>query len=178
MTEAVELLDADPAWPALFQRERALILSCFPTPPALVEHMGSTAVPGLPAKPIIDIIVLVADAEVARGAIPALEQSGFEYRPDFTGSTTVFLMKRDARSGNRTVQLHIHDDADEVRRHLIFRDALRADDRLRDAYRDLKLDLAERFRDNRLAYSRHKTAFIDRLVQNNGGPARRVSWDP
>ncbi|WP_332701604.1 GrpB family protein [Devosia sp.] len=178
MSEVVELHDADPAWPAAFERERKLILPCFAELPLLVEHMGSTSIPGLPAKPIIDIIVLVADLEVARGVIPALEAAGFEYRADYADKTKIFLMKRADSDGSRTHHLHIHEHADEVRRHLLFRDALRADDHLRDAYRDLKQELALRYRDDRIAYSRHKTAFIDRLVLGMGGPARRVAWDP
>ena len=177
MPEVVELQASDPAWPAAFERERALILPCFAEPPVLIEHMGSTSVPGLPAKPIIDIIVLVADLEMARPAIPALEAAGFQYRADYADKTKIFLMKRDG-TGSRTHHLHIHEHAEEVRRHLLFRDALRADDRLRDAYRDLKQDLAARYRDDRMAYSRHKTAFIDTLVLGMGGPARRVAWDP
>jgi GrpB-like predicted nucleotidyltransferase (UPF0157 family) len=178
MSEAVELHDADPAWPRLYEQERALILPCFLEMPLLLEHMGSTSIPGLPAKPIIDIIVLVADLEAARLAIPALEAAGFEYRADYADKTKLFLMKRDAGDGRRTHHLHIHDHAGEVRRHLIFRDALRADDGLRDAYRDLKQELAQLYRDDRVAYSRHKTAFIDRLVFERGGPPRRVAWNP
>lgn len=178
MSEAIELHAADPGWPAAFEAERVLILPCFSTPPLLLEHMGSTAIPGLPAKPIIDIIALVDDLDAAQDCIAALEAAGFEYRADYTDKTKIFLMKRDARDGRRTHHLHIHDDGDEVRRHLMFRDALRGDDALRNAYRDLKQDLAARHRDDRMAYSRHKTAFIDTVVQDMGGPARRVAWDP
>lgn len=178
MSEAIELLDADAAWPARFTQERALILPCFSERPLLLEHMGSTSVPGLPAKPIIDIIALVPDLNVAHMAIPALQTVGFEYRADYPDKTKVFLMKCSVIDGTRTAHLHLHDDADEVRRHLLFRDALREDDQLRDAYRDLKRELASRYRDDRVAYSRHKTAFIDRLVLGRGGPARRVPWDP
>lgn len=178
MSELVELHDPDPAWTAAFERERALILPSFAEPPLLVEHMGSTSIPGLPAKPIIDIIALVADLDRAREAIPAMEALGFQYRADYADRTKLFLMKRDAESGSRTHHLHIHDHADEVRRHLLFRDALRADDRLRDAYRDLKQGLVLRFRDDRMAYSRNKTAFVDAVVLGMGGPARRVAWDP
>lgn len=178
MSEAIELHAADPAWPAAFEAERVLILACFVTPPRLLEHMGSTSIPGLPAKPIIDIIALVDDLDAAQGCIPALEAAGWQYRADYTDKTKIFLMKRDAGDGHRTHHLHIHDNGDEVHRHLLFRDALRADDALRDAYRDLKQDLAERHRDDRMAYSRHKTAFIDGVVQHLSGPARRVAWDP
>ena len=178
MSEAVELVDPDSAWPAAFERERTLIEACWSVPPLLVEHIGSTAIPGLPAKPIIDMIVLVVDLEVGRASVPALEAKGFEYRADYADKTKLFLMKRHPESGLRTHHLHIHYNEDEVRRHLLFRDALRADDQARDAYRDLKQALAVRYRDDRMAYSRHKTAFIDQLIFSLGGPARRVAWDP
>lgn len=61
MSEPIELHEADPNWPAAFAAERGLIAPLFLVPPLLIEHMGSTAIPGLPAKPIIDIIVLVED---------------------------------------------------------------------------------------------------------------------
>lgn len=178
MTEAVELEDADPAWSSDFEHHRSQILPCFEIEPLLIEHMGSTAVPGLPAKPIIDIIILVDHLDAGLKALPALERVGFVHRADYADPTKLFLMKRAADDGRRTHHLHIHDNAEEVRRHLLFRDALRADARLRDAYRDLKLALASRYRDDRMAYSRHKTAFIDTLVASHGGPARRVAWDP
>jgi GrpB-like predicted nucleotidyltransferase (UPF0157 family) len=177
LPEAVELQEANPAWPAQFEYERGLILPCFSHQPILLEHMGSTSIPGLPAKPIIDIIALVIDLESARSALPALASVGFEYRADYADRTKLFLMKRNAE-GSRTGHLHIHGDPNEVTRHLLFRDALRADEWVRDAYRDLKRELALRHRDDRMAYSRHKTAFIDRVVLGMGGPARRVAWDP
>lgn len=178
MDAAIQLHAPDPEWSSAFIAERARIEPCFSVSPRLVEHMGSTAVPGLPAKSIIDIIVLVDHLEAGRAAIAGLEAIGFRYRADHADTTKIFLMKSDPVDGRRTHHLHIHDDADEVRRHLMFRDALRADDALRNAYRDLKVDLASRYRDDRMAYSRNKTAFIDNLVLSLGGPARRVVWDP
>ena len=178
MTDAIELSPADPNWPAAFTVARASILPCFHKPPLLIEHMGSTAIPGLPAKPIIDMIVLVEDLQQGHAAAVALEVAGFVYRADYADTTKLLFMKRDAGDGRRTHHLHVHEDADEVSRHLIFRDALRDDDTLRDAYRDLKQALALRFRDDRMAYSRYKTAFVDQVVRDHGGPARRVHWDP
>ncbi len=70
MSEAVELHAYDPAWPALFERERTLLAPILGPNATRIEHMGSTSIPGLPAKPVIDIIVLVTDLEAARQAIP------------------------------------------------------------------------------------------------------------
>lgn len=177
MSEAIELHAADPGWPAAFEAEHALILPCFATPPILLEHMGSTAISGLPAKPIIDIIALVADLEAARAAILALEALGYSYWAANPDTTKLYLAKGLPPAPRRTHHLHIHDDADEVTRHLMFRDHLRANPDVRDAYLSLKQDLASRYRDDREAYSKLKTDFIDALVLSLGGPARKVDWN-
>ena len=129
-------------------------------------------------SPIIDIIVLVDSLEAARPSIPPLEALGFIHRADYSDTTKILLMKRRAEDQSRSHHVHIHEHEAEVRRHLVFRDQLRADSALRDAYADLKLELAGRFRDDRVAYSRHKTAFVDAVVQAAGGSDRRVPWNP
>lgn len=172
------LAEPDADWAAQFLAERERIAPCFPAPPRLIEHMGSTAVPGLVAKPIIDIIVLVDDLEGARPAIPALVAAGYVHRDDFPMPDRIFLMRLDAETGLRTHQLHIHGNEAEVQRHLIFRDRLRSDRAVRDAYAALKRDLAQRHGDDRQAYSQHKTAFIDAIVAESGGADRAQQWNP
>ncbi|WP_375450263.1 GrpB family protein [uncultured Devosia sp.] len=177
MSEAIELHAADPLWPAAFEAERTLILPCFAVAPLLLEHMGSTAIPGLPAKPIIDIIVLVEDLKTARAAIPALEAQGYSYWADNPDTTKLYLAKGLPPAPRRTHHLHIHDHPDEVTRHLLFRDHLRAHDDVRDRYLALKQDLAARFRTDRESYSKLKTDFIDPLILSLGGPPRQVPWN-
>jgi GrpB-like predicted nucleotidyltransferase (UPF0157 family) len=135
--------------------------------------MGSTAVPGLPAKPVIDIIVLVDDLEQGRAAIPALEAVGYSFWADNPDKSKLFLAKGLPPAPRRTHNLHIYADADEVRRHLLFRDHLRSNTAARDAYLAVKQDLARRFRDDREAYTEGKTAFIDAIVAKLEGPSRR-----
>ena len=178
MTEPIEIFPYDPAWPVAFETERDLIAPLFPTPPLLIEHMGSTSIAGLPAKPIIDIIVLVRDLDTARQAIPALDATGYSFWADNPDKTKLYLVKGLPPAPHRTHHLHIYDHEDEVRRHLVFRDHLRTHPDVRDAYLALKADLATRFREDREAYSKHKTAFIDGLVLSLGGPARRFDWNP
>jgi GrpB-like predicted nucleotidyltransferase (UPF0157 family) len=174
VSEPIELHQPDPDWPAAFTRERDLVAPLFPEPPLLIEHMGSTSIPGLPAKPIIDIIVLMDHLEDARAAIPALEAFGYSFWRDNPDKTKFYLVKGLPPAPRRTHHLHIYDDEDEVERHLMFRDHLWANPEARDAYLAVKADLAARFRDDREAYSEGKTAFIDDLVQSIGGPARRA----
>jgi GrpB-like predicted nucleotidyltransferase (UPF0157 family) len=75
----------DAAWPARFAAEREFILRCFAEHPIVIEHIGSTAVPGLAAKPIIDVLVLVDDLAFGHTAIPALEAGGYSFARSSNG---------------------------------------------------------------------------------------------
>lgn len=171
------LWDYDPGWAKSFATEHAALLACFNPPPLAIEHIGSTAIPGLSAKPIIDILVHVDDRTRAEAAIPAIEALGYANVPNYIDPNRVVLIKR-LPDGTRTHHVHIHSDVDEVRRHLIFCDRLRADPGIRDEYAALKRTLAQRFETDRNAYSRHKTAFIDAIVLSMGGPVRKTPWNP
>jgi GrpB-like predicted nucleotidyltransferase (UPF0157 family) len=173
VSEPIEIFPYDPAWPAAYERERAVVLAAFATPPLLVEHMGSTSVPGLPAKPIIDILVQVADLADAHAAVPALEATGYSFWRDNPDKTKLYLVKGLPPAPRRTHHLHIYTDPDEIARHLIFRDHLRSGPEALAAYLALKTDLAARFRNDREAYSYGKDDFIDAVVARLGGPPRR-----
>ena len=175
MNDAIALVPSSPDWPAAYALARDEIVSLLPTPPLLIEHIGSTAVPGLMSKPVIDIIVLVAAMEPARGAIAQLEQVGYEFRPEVSNPARLFLRRR-GPDGVRTHHLHIHTDPEDVQRHLLFRDRLRADQALRRDYEALKQDLARRHASDREAYAKGKDAFIDAVVRAAGGPERRPFW--
>lgn len=162
----------DPAWPRKFEAERPLIAACFVRPPRAIEHIGSTSVPGLDSKPVIDIIALVDDLADGVAAVPALEAVGYSFWRDNPDNATLFLVKGLPPAPQRTHHLHIYADSVELARHLTFRDALRADSNLRDTYAALKRDLATRFRHDREAYTDAKTEFIDAVVAGDGGPAR------
>jgi GrpB-like predicted nucleotidyltransferase (UPF0157 family) len=178
VSEPIELRAPDADWPLAFAREKTLIAPLFAVAPLAIEHMGSTAVPGLKAKPVIDIIVLVERLEEARPAITALEAIGYSFWAANPDKSKFYLAKGLPPAPHRTHHLHIHDDAEEVRRHLVFRDHLRDNPAAREAYQALKEDLATRFRDDREAYSKHKTGFVDALVLSLGGPARARAWEP
>ena len=177
MSEAVALSDYDPAWAISFSDERVQLHACLAEAPLAIEHIGSTAIPGLCSKPIIDILVHVENRARAEAAVPALEALGYVNVPNYVDPNRLVLIKRRA-DGERSHHLHVHSDADEVRRHLMFRDRLRDDAAVREAYAALKKDLAVRFRDDRAAYSKHKTAFVDEIVLGMGGPARKTPWNP
>lgn len=175
MSDAIVLMAYDPAWPATFERARDEIMPLLPAP-LLIEHIGSTAVPGLTAKPVIDIIVLLADMEPAREALPQLERIGYEFRPEVSNPARLFL-RRVGPDGVRTHHLHLHTDHGDVERHLLFRDRLRADEATRREYEALKRDLAIRHAGDREAYAKGKDDFIDAVVRAAGGADRRPFWN-
>ena len=176
MSDEIVLVPYDLSWPYLYTQARDELLALLPEPPVLIDHIGSTAVPGLSAKPVIDVIVLVADMRPVLDHMPVLAAAGYEFRPDVSNAERIFL-RRYGPHGVRTHHLHIHTDAQDVRRHVMFRDALRADPGLRDAYCDLKRDLAALYAADRQAYANGKDKFIDAVVHAAGGPARRPFWN-
>lgn len=172
MSEAIELHPYDPGWPAAFDRERLVITPLLGPSALAIEHIGSTSVPGLVAKPVIDIAVLVDNLEAARLAIPGLEAAGYSFWADNPDTSKLFLVKGLPPAPSRTHHLHIYENETELGRHLVFRDHLRAHADVRDAYLDLKRQLATRFSNDREAYTSHKSGFIDGVVRAAGGPAR------
>jgi GrpB-like predicted nucleotidyltransferase (UPF0157 family) len=126
-----------------------------------MEHVGSTAVPGLAAKPIIDIQVCVADITDEDRYVPGIEQIGVALR----SRDAEHRYFRPAPGRPRDVQIHVCDvDSDWERNHLRFRDILRSDAATRDAYAALKRDLASRFPNDRLAYTEGKGEFISDVL--------------
>jgi GrpB-like predicted nucleotidyltransferase (UPF0157 family) len=164
--EHVAVVPYDPIWPTLFQQERDHLWSCLPRDLVRrVEHFGSTAVPGLAAKPIIDMLVEVADLEATKRRIaPLLEAQGYDYfwRPSSGDSTPPFyawFIKRD-ETGARTHHIHMVEAHFEHWDRLLFRDYLVRHPDVARAYGELKERLAERHDRDRVAYTRAKTEFI------------------
>ncbi len=107
--DEIVLADADPRWPARFDEEAGRLRAALGAVQVLaVEHFGSTAVPGLSAKPIIDIVVAVADLEAARmHAVPALETVGYAFWADNPSLHHLFFVKGLPPHGPRTHHVHI-----------------------------------------------------------------------
>ncbi len=171
--EDVALAPYDPRWPDSFRRERDHLRACLP-PELLgrIEHFGSTAVPGLAAKPIIDMLVEVTDLAEARARIaPVLEGQGYDYfwRPTHGDDGPPFyawLIKRDPASGARTHHLHlVEGHFAEHWDRLLFRDFLVAHPGVAQEYADLKARLASAHPNDRVAYTRGKTEFVVRVTE-------------
>lgn len=176
LSEPVELSEYDPAWPALFEAEADALRVVLP-PEFLgrIEHIGSTAVPGLAAKPIIDILVESSNLRRVQEEIaPVLTACGYEFfwRPAPNG--LAWFIRRDA-AGRRTHHIHFMTPGRGFQDRIGFRDHLRADPAAARAYAELKREAAAAHGDDRRAYAKAKTEFIRKalLGARKGGAERR-----
>ncbi|MDQ2851335.1 MAG: GrpB family protein [Actinomycetota bacterium] len=166
-TEKVEVREPDAAWQQRGEQECQLLASTLsPWLVAPVEHVGSTAVPGLAAKPILDVQAAVDDFEATPYIAVALGVSWHFVPVDLDGRPwRRFFVK--VIDGHRYAHLHVM-RRDSVRwgQQLAFRDALRADSALAARYARLKRDLAARHGDDREAYTDAKHAFVQTVINN------------
>jgi GrpB-like predicted nucleotidyltransferase (UPF0157 family) len=169
--EDVSIVQYQPAWPEMFEQEKLHLLTCLP--PGLlgrIEHFGSTAVPGLAAKPIVDMLVEVTSLEKAQSFIaPILESQGYDYfwrptRGDDGPPFYAWFIKRDS-AGQRTHHIHMVEKDFEHWGRLLFRDYLREYPGVAQEYEQLKLQLAAEHPNDRVAYTKGKTEFIMRVTQ-------------
>ena len=161
-------------WHALFESERRALLERVGHLAVDVQHVGSTAVEGLEAKPIIDIALAVASAEDVPRLRHPLEGLGYIYRGDAGGDDGGHLFVKESAPEVRTHHLHVV-SVDDPQWHewLSFRDELRANEALRASYSDLKKALQERFAEDRKGYTQAKNEFVDSVVRPPG-PGREV----
>lgn len=166
----VEVVEHDPAWADLFEREARAIWYATGELAAGVEHVGSTAVPGLAAKPILDVAVAVSDTGAIAEVVKRLVAAGYIDRGD-AGRNGGYLLVRESAPDVRVAHVHIvcRDD-DQWRSYLAFRDLLRRDPEVRAQYAELKRTLAARFPHDRRAYTAGKEAFIRRVHLTCNGP--------
>lgn len=171
VSEQVEIVAYDPAWPRRFEEERRHLLACLaPHITGRIEHFGSTAVPGLAAKPVVDILVEVPSLRAVNATIaPLLAAQGYEYfaRPSWADPNVpsyAWFIKRDAR-GRRTHHIHMLEAGAPEWERLLFRDYLIAHPEVAREYSDLKYRSAAAHGNDRLAYAKAKTAFITRITR-------------
>ena len=162
----VYVVPHDPTWIGKFETERALLAELLSQwLRGSIEHVGSTAVPGLCAKPVIDIMVGVASLADSAPAKDVLAHAGYQYAPYKTDVMHWFCKPSHEL---RTHHLHLIPFNSELWcQRLVFRDALRADHVLRSEYADLKQNLARTFEFDREAYTEAKTPFITRVLSES-----------
>ena len=158
----VVLAEYDPRWPELYAREEARIRAALGDDAVLVEHVGSTSVPGLPAKPIVDIVLAVADSADESSYAPQLEAAGYVLRirePDW-------FEHRLFKGPDTNVNLHVFTAGHpEIDRMLAFRDHLRADEGDRELYLRTKRELAARTWRHVQHYADAKSAVVEEILQ-------------
>ncbi len=169
--EEVSVAPYDPRWPELFEKEKKHLLSCLPKGLiGRIAHFGSTAVPGLAAKPIVDMLVEVSSLDETKKSIaPVLEAQGYDYfwRPTWGDDTPPFyawFVKRDSQ-GNRTHHLHMVESHFEHWDRLLFVDYLIEHPDVAREYGALKVKLSEMHHNDRVAYTKAKTEFVARVTE-------------
>ena len=158
MADPVVIVDYDARWPEKFAEEQARILEALDGLDVSVEHVGSTSVPLLASKPIIDIMVVVPDAPTGEKTIIPLTVLGYDYRGELGIPGRLYFAKG---GPPRSHHLHMYPYGHpETVRLLMFRDYLRTNPNAAHKYAELKRSLAEKFRDDREAYTEAKSNFI------------------
>ena len=163
--EEVSIVPYNPEWPSLFEDESRFLWSKLPKSLVIrIEHFGSTAIPGLAAKPIIDILVEVGSLEeTKRQIVPLLESEGYDYfwRPELFDGPPVYawFIKRNSE-GKRTHHIHMVEADSKLWDRLYFRDYLREFPNEAKRYEELKHFLYEKYPNDRVAYTKGKTDFI------------------
>ena len=162
----ITLAEYDPAWPALYEREAERIRSLLGQRVRQLEHVGSTSVPGLAAKPIIDILLVVADPADEAAYVPALEAGGYILRirePDWHEH-------RMFKGPDTDVNLHVHGPgSSEIRRMVGFRDRLRTHPEERNCYAAAKRELAARRWRYVQDYADAKTKVVEGILARLSG---------
>ena len=165
MNDPIIVEDYDPHWPEQFELLRSQIAQSVGALAAAIEHVGSTAVPRLAAKPIIDIDVLLHSAADLPEAITRLATLGYEHQGDLG------IAGREAfRAPSNDVPHHLYvhpPQSREYARHITVRNHLRSNPEDAQAYERLKRALAREYRDDREAYSLAKTEFVEAILRRS-----------
>jgi GrpB-like predicted nucleotidyltransferase (UPF0157 family) len=185
LQEEISIVPYDNAWPRMFEEEKRHLLECLPGELIRrIEHFGSTAIPKLASKPVVDMLVEVSSlAETKERIVPVLEKQGYDYFWRATHGEDgppfyAWFIKRDSE-GKRTHHIHMVERDFEQWDRLLFRDYLIDRPEIAREYETLKLTLAREYQDDRVAYTNGKTEFIVRVTQEAkeeagaGGRSRR-----
>ena len=161
----VSLAPYDASWPQVYESLAARIRAALGDKALVLEHVGSTSVPGLAAKPVIDMVLVVEDTRAEASYVPPLVKAGFELRirePDW-------FEHRLLRSAEPTANVHVFSrGCEEVGRMLAFRDWLRAHDDARDEYQRIKRELAARTWKHVQHYADAKTQVVRAILARAG----------
>lgn len=164
MAGTLNLVPYDPDWPARFEAEAARLRSALNETPTAIEHVGSTAIPGVPGKPVLDVAVAVTSESAADECIKPLKGLGYEYRGPYGDDPRRRYYVRD-ENGVRVAQIHLYVlPAVGWDEKLAFRDALRNDRALASAYAAEKYRVAKEVAWDKAEYSVAKGPFVERVL--------------
>ena len=180
MSRVIEVVDYDPAWAEAFAGMRRVLEAALGPLALRIEHVGSTSVPRLGAKPIIDLDVVIESPALLRRVVEALEPLGYQHEGDKGIAGREAFGREDGTvpkdgSGREWPDHHLYvcaRDSTELCRHLRFRDHLQAHPDAATRYEALKRELARRHPDDIASYIEGKSAFVERTLAVDGGGAR------
>jgi GrpB-like predicted nucleotidyltransferase (UPF0157 family) len=170
--EPIALAHASTEWPGEFEQLRARLAAALGTG-VRIEHVGSTSIPGIAAKPIIDIQVSVPDVTDEARFVPQIESVGVPLRMREPDLGHLYFRNSDPR----TVHIHVCEAGSKWERvHLLFRDYLRAHPGAARAYEELKRAAAATYRHDRIAYTESKGPFVDSILSEAEEWAEHNGW--
>lgn len=165
-SQQVVIAEYDPRWPVMYEEEKARILDAIGHRLVAIEHMGSTSVPGLAAKPIIDIMAAIDSLANDQECVIPLLGLGYEYVPEHEDIIPERRYFRKGPQGARTHHLHMVELGSEFwERQLLFRDYLRAHPDEASRYCQLKRELAAQYRNDRASYTDAKGPYITSVLE-------------
>ena len=176
MADPVIIVPYDPEWPGLFSSLGQALRRALGSAALRIDHIGSTAVPGLDAKPVIDVQISVADLNPLDSYRLPIEGLGFIWRADNPDLTKRYFRER---PGARRTHIHVRRSgsfAEQVA--LLFRDYMRAHPLDAQRYAELKYGLAAAYRDDRLAYTESKSGFIWAIMAQANKWSQDTGWRP
>lgn len=166
--EQINIVPYSLQWPLLFKKEAEFLKKNFPSVIGKIEHFGSTSVPSLASKPIIDMLVEVSSyKEAKKQIVPKLTSLGYEYfwRPEFDKPPMyVWFIKRN-KKGKRTHHIHMVRKDSKLWERIYFRDYLRNHPKIAQEYAKLKINLAQKYSNDRVKYTRKKTDFVAKITK-------------
>lgn len=164
--EKIKLVEYDPSWPEKFQREKQKIMEAIGQHVLAIEHVGSTAIPFIVAKPVIDIQIGVKTLRDAVPCIPKLEKLGYEYLSSIESLIPNRRLFSKRSGGKKEFYIHMWQyQAEEWEEFLLFRDYLREHKETAKEYEFVKKHMAKRFPEEEVAYSIGKEGFIQVIIQ-------------
>lgn len=176
MSSPVRIVDYDRDWVAVFAELGATLREALGDVAVRIDHIGSTAVPGLAAKPVIDVQVSVRSLEPIDGFREPLRRLGFVHRADNPERTKRYFREP---PGQRRVHIHVRQLGSFSQQFpLLFRDYLRSHPSAAVEYADVKRRCAAQFRHDRQGYVEAKNSFVWELIRRADAWAQRVGWVP